>query len=357
MRAGGRRGIAKTATGTRTLKPSLDHVIGQVRRRLVWKLRLARLARCLAVACSAAVAASAVLLCLRRPSVIAPAALIALGLFVGAAWAAAVRVTHIAAAMWADGRFGLKDLLATAWSLQGSKAACEPWAPAVLAVADERSSRIPPADLRLPIGGRRMWSAIGLSAALAVTLGLISTRPDDAALPASIASAMGEHQQPTEAGAAASLNLDIPQLRPAGDSALNEISQRTGTADDSTAAADSAGNTPGASGNDLTTGTESGASAGLSRTPVSITPDNQTALGQGASAPNAPAASGGSGEPAASTPGNAGNLAALARTAPFAPPWQSPQWPAARQSALQSIRNNTIDPASRDLVSDYFTRP
>jgi hypothetical protein len=287
---------------------TLDHLIIRVRRRMRLKLQLARLARCLAVACAAAVAASAILLCLHRPTVLAPAALIIAGFIAGAAWAAAARVTLLSAAKWTDAKLGLKDLLATACSLRESKTPGNPWRVALLNIAHEKCRNIAPADLPLALGGERTWSAIALSAALAITLGLISLGPHDATIPAAIASATPRQSQSADQVSPVASPPDVPQFRPAADSALNEDSQRP-TDGVPSASGTNTGSASGDQANDQTNGTDSAVAAGLSRTSVHIAPENQTALGRGTPLPNAPAAGGGSGVSPGTTPGSSGTLA------------------------------------------------
>jgi hypothetical protein len=325
---------------------------------MLLKVRLARMARCMAMACAAAVLESAVLLALGRPSLTITAVVLGVGVVAAAAYAAAAAVSHVSAAMWADRRLGLKDLLVTAWSIQGLEAASKPWTQAVLGMAEERCRQIPPSQLKETLGGGRLWSAIGLSAALAVCVGAFSPRPSDEGLAAGLPRVVAGHELPAQTASASEASPAVQQLRPAAEAPQDERSNRP-SGEASVGIGNPAGQSVQDHGGAPTSGEQGGVAAGLSRTPVQVAAQNETALGKGMSrgGSNSPVARGGIGNSVGARPGNSGALAGAANSMTPAAPWQTDQWPADRRAALAAIQSGRVDPADQDLVRDYFQRP
>src|SRR5207247_1177225 len=101
---------------------------------------------------------------------------IVLGAIIGLTWGLARRPRLIDAAMTADRQLQLADLLATALAV-GSDV--DPWARAVVAVADQRCRSLSPDAVVLRRFGGRAWGGIGLATALVLTIGALSSAPAD----------------------------------------------------------------------------------------------------------------------------------------------------------------------------------
>jgi hypothetical protein len=103
--------------------------------------------------------------------------MLGLGVLGGLIWGLRRLPTTFEAASEADRQLGLHDLLGTILLTRGTD---EAWLRAVAATAEERCGRLRPGDVLVAKLGVRAWSGIGLSAALLMTLSLLSTRPADA---------------------------------------------------------------------------------------------------------------------------------------------------------------------------------
>lgn len=333
---------------------AFETLLGRVRRRILWKNRIERLLRCLAVACAAAVLAAAWGLWLQRPSLAVSGALMGLGLLAGAAWGGTVKVSMPSAATWADARLDLKDLLATAWTIHASPTATEAWGRSILALAESRSRQIDAKSILPAIGSAQSWSAVALGAALALSLGMI--RETIAGGPIFKSDWILDATTSPAPSVPDVAETETTRSRPAGDTALNEESNRDAGATEPENQARAAAGDPGTDGH--ASGSQSGVAAGVSRTAVRIAAPSVTAsdTANSPSVPNGVVAGGGDssfhGTGEATRPGMAGqqNLAAAVA------PWQTAAWPAAQASALQSIQQNQIDPAYQTLVRDYFQR-
>ena len=95
-----------------------------------------------------------------------------LGGVIGLAWGLARRPGMMDAAVEADRQLGLADLLSTALASMRSE---DPWARSVVAVAEARVRTLSPGAVVLRRYGGRAWGGIGLSAALVLTLGVMSS--------------------------------------------------------------------------------------------------------------------------------------------------------------------------------------
>jgi hypothetical protein len=336
----------------RTNEIELDRLVHRVRRRLIWKARLARMMRCQTAACAAAVVLSLILLGFGRPTVLAPAGVLAAGIVIGIVGAAGARVSPMAAAAWADQRAGLNDLLATAWAIRLAPGSDAAWNCAIVEMAESRARRIKAGELTVVMGGGRAWSALALGAALALTIGMISPSRNGAANAASAA-------RVTDGQSGETVWTSSPvRDRPAGDAALNEPTNRTASGD---VAADDGADASRGDGRDrdsTASGNHSSAGRGLAVTSAAqARPDSLALSLSSIAAAHGTIAGGAAGIAPAPIPGMPDGESAALQHAPSAPPWRTGIWPAAQAAAGQSIQNNQIDPAYQDLVRDYFQRP
>ncbi len=99
-----------------------------------------------------------------------------LGMVVGLVWGLIKRPTELGVAAEADRQLHLDDLLGTALLvLRGDTS--DGWSQNVVALADSACARLSPGTLLMNRLGARTWGGIGVSAALLMTLGVMSLLP------------------------------------------------------------------------------------------------------------------------------------------------------------------------------------
>ncbi|MGA2231829.1 MAG: hypothetical protein ABSH22_13100 [Tepidisphaeraceae bacterium] len=336
--------------------PDFCRFIERVRDRLVWSQRLRRVERCLLAGCAAAVVGGLLMLVAGRAGMTISIACVLAGLAAGLFWCAQLRISPLAAAIIADRRFNLCDLLATAWQIQERSKGELSWRRAVLAIADARCRELDASRAVAATNRGRQWSMIGLSLALSVAIGLWPIKSGHAR------SAIASIPTTADGGIqnAAVSSIETPsQMRPAGGAALDEPSNRIGDADSSNTG-DVEKGAAGKNGSDRAIGGQkSAAGAGMAETSAHTTPMNSLPLN---TAPDqttkSGAAAGGATGSVLNGAGDAHSAhAASASLALQAPPSQSSTWPAVQSADLQSIQSSQIEPAYQDLVRDYFLGP
>ena len=224
----------------------------------------------------------------------------------------------------------------------------DPWARAVVAVADQRCGSLSPDAIILRKLGARAWGGIGLAAAMVVTLGALSALPADsraredafARSEATAAVTTGDTPDAAEPREARSPKFDPAEGAISGESPETaEPSARVGQPTALRSADPSSGN-----------------GTGVGRT--NSKPHGElTPAGHGGDATmgTAPAGGGATGQippPTASTA--AGTTTAARLSKPSSPPWQSPSWPADRADALRAVQTGRVPDNCRDVVREYF---
>jgi hypothetical protein len=150
---------------------NLNSFVSSVRQQLLWKARLNLLQISTAAGCAAAILWSILLILQGRPAF--PACVfVVIGLAIGIVLASFIRVSPLEAAMNADRRFGLADLLASAWSVQQKT----PISEAIIAMADARCAKMNPAKMGSVISRPRAWAATSLGAALVIALAFFPSK-------------------------------------------------------------------------------------------------------------------------------------------------------------------------------------
>jgi hypothetical protein len=288
--------------------------------------------------------------------------LLPLGAAIGATWSILRQPRPIDSAAVVDTQLGLSELLSTAYYVITCKQDRGPFADAVLAMAELRCAELSSSSVVLHRFGLRGWSGIGLTAALAIALGLISANPVeiqasyDYSKPLSQQSLDPDTQQSRLAGpargatklaAARTLAVDFPNpdengFNPARETGRDLISEA------------------GRSGQKTETANPDGAGGGMGRS-RSANPSNPlNASASGSSKANgSDAAAGGSGIPSEAGPSAKGPSGKTIGEVPSLlpiPAWSTPAWPAARSAASSAIRSNQIPPEYHDLVREYFNR-
>lgn len=258
---------------TASVPPTTRKFLQAVRRRMM----LVRVAESIGVCCAIAAAAAVVLIALlwwRGRSGMPAAAVLVLGIFCGWIVGMARRPTLLAAAMEADRQLGLHDLLGTALlACTQDSAVTSGWRQAVAAMAQEHCLRLRPSQIVLRRLGARAWSGIGSSAALVLTLGLLTSQPTEtrAAIDAVAYSQGSDSQSPEAADAFTLANPSASQMARLWGSAMqDEDSHRDfwqPSVDDSACASGGANRLSGPRG-----GSDRGAGLGLAVTSASMPP-------------------------------------------------------------------------------------
>jgi len=297
----------------------------------------------------------AVLMYHDRPALAVLAVLMPVGLGAGLTWAWWRRPSIVAVAIEADRQLRLQELLSTAWALR-SAGREDPPARAVLFAADDAAARIAPAQLVLHRLGVRAWGGIGLTAALAIALGLVSANPlSTSAAPHSrgVVAAIAQRQVDPAADQSASATpgraADLPDHAPQSDEALHPAGQNgspaaQGEAPDS---GQSLASAEGAGG-----GSARSADSGAPRASPPAASDAPREIGMDGS----PVAGGAAARQGVGREGRSGSAAAAAGSGQAPPPWISPNWPDAVRSADMAIRSGRIPLDYHDLIRDYFER-
>jgi hypothetical protein len=128
------------------------------------------------IASGAAMVLSPILLMRGQPSMALALTLLIACVPVGLIVGLIRRPSRTATALEADRQFDLADLLATAMSVQKNENV-DSWHTAIIAVAERRCAALSPNTLVLNHLGVRAWGGIGLSCAIALTLGLFASSP------------------------------------------------------------------------------------------------------------------------------------------------------------------------------------
>jgi hypothetical protein len=282
-----------------------------------------------------------------HPAWVACECVLATGLAAGCFAGARQQVSDLQAACYADWRFELHDLLATALTLMHG--ADKDFAAAVLAQADWRCRALNSAEVVSPIANRRAWAATGLAVALVLAVVQLPQR----AVSSEISQANGLAESPSS-DVEQLPGMDVTPMRPAGDGSLDELSNRP---TDQQSVSQGDGNAGGGSASP-SPGDEPSTGGGIARTNVSVSPIqiplSNTATGT--SHDGLIAGGGGRGD-GRNGSGDSGARTGSSANTPSAAPWQSAAWPAAQSAARQALQTGRIDPAYQPIVRDYFLRP
>lgn len=274
---------------------------------------------------------------------------------IGATWGVMRPPNLLSAAMLADQQLALKDLLSTALAAQDR---ADPWAGAVVAMADHRCRSLQPRQVVLNRLGARAWGGIAVTALLCVSVAVMApsatpsmasdsrlafVSPDELDRLAARTDAAGQRSP------APPRPRSVEPDRPTGITAgVDDPAQGEQNGD----AVDSPHRTEIAN--------PEGAGGGKGQTQASADPDRLTVPPLGdAQAPvngDAHTASGGAArDGSAGIQPPTGLHISAGSSAPVAP-WDSDQWGISRSQAIDAIERNQIPGAYRDLVRAYFER-
>jgi hypothetical protein len=319
-----------------------------VHRRLVLVRALERAGICAAIAAGFALVFTGAMLWRGEDGLALAIGTVVLGGAVGLLWGLARRPAVTDAARAADRQFDLSDLLATALALVASD---DPWARAVVAVANQRCRALSPDAVIVAKLGGRAWGGIGLAAGLVITLAALSALPRE-----SVAARSGLAEYPPESSSSSSAQsrdvLSVPVARAPRDDAASGIqSPSSKQAADARVSSSLVQAPPGA--------TTAGDGGGRGETQSRVGGEHPMDLAAAPGANGTGTAVGGmgaaSGEASTGAPGGPAGTRAGAPAGRSDPaPWQSPSWEPARQGALRAVQEGHVPAPYREIVQEYF---
>lgn len=333
--------------------------IRAVHRRLIVMRALERIGLSILLASGAGLLLIPVLMWNGKSGLPLAGAFLVIGAIMGVMTALTRRPTALQAAMEADRQLNLADLLSTALRADLR----DPWAAAVVAMADHACRDVRPSSVLLNRYGARAWGGIGLASALVLTLAMISARAESTR-----ADELRRQASLRERSATATTNLarenrvmqastghrtkardveDESQDRPTmSSSPANDPATATRSADASNASHETSDPTGGGSG------------AGRSRDSASDLPRPSAASTGGHDESAGTATGGGAGMSRDGNAGNAltGSSAGVTAGSASAAPWENSNWGVYQQAAGDAIRSGRVPDPYRQLVQDYFDR-
>ena len=342
-----------------------DHNLLRFARAVHWRLVFARAVErggaCAGAASAFACVFAAVAIVQGRDAMPLVLATLALGAMVGIIWGFSTRPTRFDAICEADRQLKLSDLLATAYAQRGGDDA---WQRMIVALADDRCRSLSPAAVVVHRYGGRAWGGIGFSAALGLTLALLSGVPRDSrarTVDGRIAATANKVEQPTqsrdEITAAPSASADgVPTPDP-----TSSESRASALADPDDSRASSSGAT---SDNPITRAGDNGSGgqrAGQTSASGDAVPRGTSDGREASTSATASPASGGAATASAAAraddaaSASAGNTVSRGSHANAkSPPWSSSSWSADRAAAGDAVRAGRVPDAYRDVVGEYF---
>ena len=284
---------------------------------------------------------------------------IGLGAFIGFLWGVARTPNRLAAVIEADRQLKLSELLGTALYLLRAPGELDAVARAVVATAEAQAATLRPGTVIVNHIGVRGWGTISLSAALAVTIGLI-TAGDRAAEanagggPAMMSWREAEAARRDEAsrGAQAARERDMRRVKPrAGGDEEGPLAASLPDREKGGEPQAPHGKNGSGSSNDGTGGGAGHSSAEASQGQgLAATGGNAAERGKGTSSGGTGAAQSGVKGAGATGAGGSGKARRPAAV------WASERWAADREGALKAVENGEVPSAYRELVRDYFER-
>jgi hypothetical protein len=334
----------------------LDRFLRAVHRRLVIVRAVERGGACAAVAAGFAGVLAGAMLWSGQDGLVPAVATLALGAAIGLVWGLVRGPRMIDAAVEADRQLQLADLLATALAVRGSE---DPFAHAVVAVAEQRCRALSPDAIMLHRLGSRAWGGIGLAAALVVTLGALSALPADSrarqdAVPElQMASPRADAQRSDDAITVATSTSKHAIAPSDSDSKGSTDTAQSSVTDPGDVIHLAPGHDPGLSRASL------GTAAG--RTKGALQPPDPAAVAVGREHPtDAGRDNGSAGGRAGEAGGSVSAVTTGVRSAGSrhsespSPPWQSPSSASDRQGALRAVDAGNVPDRCRDVVREYF---
>jgi len=257
--------------------------------------------------------------------------------------------TRLYAAHEADVQLGLTDLLTTALSMQGLQQ--DPWVQSIFAMAEARCRTLSPSEVVLHRLGLRAWGGIGIFAAMVLAVSLLGTEPNPSL-------ARGQSSSTDDSVEASSLK-DAPSANASGTKPLAGADRADPlTSNDSPEFAESRQSSDLGSSSAGNASPAEGARVGMTKS--AHVPSIPPSAHKGSTDPSSATGQIGRGAGAlvptmtSTTPPSEGE--GFPDFSRQTPPWQTDAWHQSAKNALQQVRDESIPPAYRDLVRDYFSR-
>jgi len=238
------------------------------------------------------------------------------------------------------------------------------WISTLLAVADEHCRTVLPSTVVFNRLGARAWGGIGLATLLVIVLGLmptyaIPTRAENSHASSDVGIAESEYPDSLHSMATPSLSRRTPGQEDPDDATASRIAGVEPRGDPDAANPSASDQQQANASSTDPNGRGSGASH--SDSPRGNTMNSATTGTRWRDASGIGKPSGGAGESAVNeVDGNdASGQAAGSNGDGFrpAPPWESRDWAAQSQRALNALKDGRIPDAYRDVVRGYFERP
>jgi len=353
------------------MSADVHRLIRRVRRRMIWSEQLKRIQFGLLLATLAAAAISLVFILLGRSTLLPTIAVPIGGLLFGVGWASSINVTSLQAAARIDERFGLKNLVATAWQIQNAPSPSihdGGWRQTISELADARCRSLNSSEMGIRLLNRPAWSIVALSSTLTLILGLWS--PNGQAASSAAITSVPQFTTPISLSTNngnrvpnSATHSPIQRDRPPGDGTIDESTNHHGSAGlPSTEGNQTASNST----RDMASGATAssdpdGGAMGFGKSSISIPKLNEIPAdvkSSGLSEHGAPAG-GGNGVADGQTAAEINGPGGIDSNAINAPVWHSTGVPSAQDNSApsKSIQTRRFAPAFDDLIRDYFKRP
>jgi hypothetical protein len=330
----------------------LERFIRRVHRRFIIVRALERAGACAAIASLFAAILASILFLQGRDSLPLVIALLGAGATVGLLWGFIRRPTQFEAATEADRQLALSDLLATALSARNSDSA---WGGAVIAIAEERCRTLSPTTVIVHRFGGRAWGGIGLSAAMVLTIGLLSSVPGETPVRAGMtldsgSRAVGElpktliPENPSTDATARTRDADSRSVADENRDTVDPSVEATAARPGKTRSSHS-GETGGGTGA-AQMPSVSGSVPRLSAGDQNDADNREGEFATGGAATH----SADRADPSGAVSGGVGASPALEAPTPS----QDRSGPSDRTAAMQAVRSGRVPDAYRDVVSEYF---
>lgn len=339
---------------------TLERFVRRIHRRWVMLRALEAAGAGAAVGSAAALALVPVLLWRNQPAVGVAVMLMAVTGAAGLLFALLRRPSFLSAAIEADRQLDLHDLLATALGARGET---DPWSNAVVTQAQRRCQTLSPDAIVLNRLGVRAWSGIGLTAAMVMTLSLLSTHPESLSASSHRASFQDEDAERSAPHAPTAHSGDDQPTGPADRLGSGSQPRRRGPEGNDSALA---GISSGDNGSGSTDDTGSGLGDAETDDPAILVSPGDPSRPNGSPRPEAtPSSPAGDLNGLTAAGGGAAQLAEGGRTPSeglasehggrvAVAPWTSGAWGQARAEAEQALNSGRVPDGYRELVRGYF---
>jgi hypothetical protein len=330
------------------------------RRWIIWRV-VERAGLCILISSILAAVLSIILIARGESSMALVLVCLSIGLIAGALLGWITRPSLFDSATEADRQLGLADLLGTALSIRRLQTVVaddfdQQWSSTILAHAEARCATLANESLILRKFGAGAWGGIGLSAAIVLTLGALSTNPlvtqARDATPQTRDSESSSQSLSQQLSNAMRANQNDAEFPNEPDSAQHTRMDSTKPNDRATKSINTANNNQASA-----SVTNRGASGSGKTDSTQTSPTSFDGVSRSDTPSNGENATGGNDSANTSERGNDRSSSTVtSKQKPTAPPWDNNDWSDAQNRATDQIRAGHIPDTYRDLVRDYFAR-